>query len=293
MRDDGFGYLTSDDGLRLAYREFPATGSAAPDLPVVCLPGLTRNSRDFEPLARQISQSAKRPRRVICLDYRGRGRSDWAGDKTSYNIVTEARDVLKAMDHLDLERAIFIGTSRGGLIMHILAQMALERMAAGILNDVGPELGVEGLREIQAYLKEAEPLPDWKSATEGLKALHGSAFPALSSGDWEEFAEAIFRETEKGIVPDCDPAIGQAFAAMNLDKAIPDLWPQFDLMAGLPLLLIRGVNSKLLTASITQAMQARHTQMAVILAKGQGHAPLLHLGEVQPALQSFLDTLPC
>lgn len=286
-----YGYTISEDGLKLAYRDFSSI-SSNDEIPVVCLPGLTRNVRDFEPIAKRISESAKRPRRVICLDYRGRGRSEWSADPATYNIVTEARDVLAVLDQIGVQRAIFIGTSRGGLIIHILAQIACERIAAVVLNDVGPELGVEGLREIQAYLKEAAPLRDWPSAIAAVKLLHGPAFPALSDSDWQEFSRAIYTETEDGIVADCDPAIANSFAAMNLDKAIPDLWSQFDLLRPIPMLLVRGEHSKLLTMAIAAAMQDRHGNCQLLLAKGQGHAPLLQMAEVERKILDFLDQLP-
>nr|WP_210300775.1 alpha/beta hydrolase [Rhizobium rhizoryzae] len=252
--------------------------------------GLTRNSRDFHAFAKRVSGDPIKPRSVICIDYRGRGASDRAEDPATYSIFTEAQDCLLVLDALGITQAIFVGTSRGGLILHILAQLAPDRIAAVMLNDVGPELGLEGLKLIQSYLGEGNTsaIPDWASAAEQLSRVHGAAFPALEPSDWQDMARAIYTEQGGQIVPDCDPAIARAFASMDLEQPLPHLWTQFDLLNDRPMMVVRGEHSTLLTEQIVASMQDRHPELRVVTAAGQGHAPLLHKPQVYDALLDFL-----
>lgn len=256
---------------------------------MLCLPGLTRNSRDFHQFALHLAQIATPRRRVICLDYRGRGRSAHDPDAAHYNIGTEAGDVIAACAHFGLERAQFVGTSRGGLTMHVLAQVRPGLIAAAVLNDVGPVLGVEGLRHIQAYLANGRHARDWPEAIDMLKQIHGAAFPALAEEDWQDLAHAIHVERDDGAVfADYDPALTQPMAAMDLAQPIPDLWPQFEALADVPLMVVRGEHSKLLTTETVAAMASRHPGLRILTATGQGHAPLLHLGRIGADIAAFL-----
>lgn len=289
------GYITAADGTRLAYRDY-GTGSesdVANSLPLVCLPGLTRNARDFHKLALQICASQTKPRRVVAVDYRGRGLSDRVADKASYTIVTETQDLCTLLDVLGIERAVFVGTSRGGLILHVLTSVAPQRIAGLILNDVGPELPVQGLLDIQAYLKTAPRLGQWDEAIAHLRQIHGPAFPSLSDGDWQDMARDLFVETDGGIVADCDPEIARAFSAADLGAhPLPSLWEQFDQFPDVAMMVVRGENSTLLTRETVDAMQARRPALNSVTAMGQGHAPLLHLGAVSRAIADFLEDAP-
>ncbi len=292
MREDGakLDFVTSSDGTRIAYRTYRNHEPSSEALPVVCLAGLTRNSRDFHAFAKRVSGDPIKPRSVICIDYRGRGASDRAEDPATYSIFTEAQDCLLVLDALGITQAIYVGTSRGGLILHILAQLAPDRIAAVMLNDVGPELGLEGLKLIQSYLGEGNTsaIPDWASAAEQLSLVHGAAFPALEPSDWRDMARAIYTEQGGQIVPDCDPAIARAFASMDLEQPLPHLWTQFDLLNDRPMMVVRGEHSTLLTEQIVASMQDRHPELRVVTAAGQGHAPLLHKPQVYDALLDFL-----
>ncbi len=280
-------FFTSGDGLSLGYRLYEGNPSRTP---LVCLPGLTRNARDFHRLACFLSSGGE-GRGVICVDYRGRGRSDRAANAESYNVGVETQDLLLLIDNLGLEQALFLGTSRGGLILHVLAATAPHRIAGVIFNDIGPELGLEGLRQIQAYLRDAPVLKTWDQAVEHLKNIHGESFPALSEDDWQELARDIYRDDGSRIAADCDPAIGQAFAAARLEEPLPALWPQFDCFPDVPVLVIRGEHSRLLTQRIVEEMQKRRPHIRAVTALGQGHAPLLHVDGIEHVIQDFLEPL--
>lgn len=280
-------FVTANDGLILGFRIY-SSSAASTALPVVCLPGLTRNARDFHQIAEAISNDPIQPRKVISVDYRGRGSSQRAADASTYTIPQETQDVLAVLDDLQIERALFIGTSRGGLITQILAQIALPRVAAIVFNDVGPKLGLEGLKQIQDYLQKPVHLRTWDDAVRHLKEIHAESFPVLRESDWVDLAQAVYRQGNLGIEADCDPAIGASFAAIPLDQPLPELWPQFDLLQDTPLLTVRGETSALLTAEILAEMSEHHRQMQIVIAAGQGHAPLLHLPQVREPLLAFL-----
>lgn len=277
-------HFTADDGIGLYGRVYGETGTGSP--PVVCLAGLSRNGRDFHQLA---SMLAARGRKVITLDYRGRGLSAWDPNPANYNLIREAQDVLQALAHLAIAEADFIGTSRGGLILHVLPAMAPGLARSIVLNDVGPVLEIEGLRRIKDYLS-ARPEPrDFSQAARALKATHGDDFTVLKDEDWSEMADAIFRDVEGRIIPDYDPMLVEPLKTMDLSKTPPDLWEQFNGMAAIPLLVIRGENSSLLSIATVDEMLKRHGSAAALPAPGQGHAPLLHLPGIAEKVTDFLD----
>ncbi|MDI7861149.1 alpha/beta hydrolase [Rhizobiaceae bacterium n13] len=281
---------TSADGLRLFARDYGAADPRTRQrLPVICLPGLTRNSRDFHQLALLLSTDANAPRRVIALDYRGRGLSQWDNSKATYNLVAEAEDVLTAMTAFEIEKAAFIGTSRGGLTLHLLAAMRPDLLSGVILNDIGPVIENAGLALIQSYLTSDRKPMDWDDAVLLLRKIHGAAFPALAEHDWQDMARAIYVESDGNIVADFDPAIAEQLAGADLSQPVPDLWPQFERLAGTPLMAIRGENSTLLSPETVVEMRDRHPGMITLTAKGQGHAPLLHLADIPGAVKNFLS----
>jgi pimeloyl-ACP methyl ester carboxylesterase len=280
-------YATAGDGIRLGYRIYEP-GAPSADQPVVCLPGLTRNARDFHEIASLIAGDATKPRRVIAIDYRGRGTSARADDKASYTVGVEAADLLVVLDACDVEQAAFIGTSRGGLILHVLAGLAPAKISSVIFNDIGPELAVEGLREIQNYLRTPEAPESWPQAVTVLKRVHGTAFPLLSEDDWMVFAKAIYQEDRERLTADYDPAIGEAFAALDLSQPLPALWGQFDQFPDRAMMVIRGEYSKLLTPETVKRMEEHRPSLLCVTAQGQGHAPLLHLGDLPRQILDFL-----
>lgn len=295
-RNYDYGFRTfefnASDGLQLHARDYGGDNPATRDrLPLLCLPGLTRNSRDFHQLALILSQDASSPRRVIALDYRGRGQSQWDSDRSHYNLLVEANDVLSLCSVLDISQAAFIGTSRGGLILHMLAMSQPELLRAVILNDVGPALERRGLEQIRDYLSRGRSPRDWKDAADILMGIHGSAFTALVEEDWYDMAQALYREIDGSIVADFDPAIAEQMRSLDMNKLGPDLWPQFEGLASAPLMVIRGENTTLLSVETLEEMKRRHAGMTALTVSGQGHAPILHLSNIPERIRTFLSSL--
>jgi pimeloyl-ACP methyl ester carboxylesterase len=277
-------FLTVPDGLSLHVREY---GTHNPGSPVVCLPGLTRNLLDFEDLAVMLADGPS-SRRVISISSRGRGQSDRDPDPARYTIPVEAGDVIDVLDQLGVEQAAFIGTSRGGLILHVLAMTHLKRIERVVLNDIGPVLELEGLRQIQAYLGGQAPLRSFAEAAALLRQVHGAEFSALGDRDWHGMAEALYREKNGVITADYAPEIATQFRAADLSQPLAALWPQFDLLAEKQVMVVRGENSGLLSRDTVNEMKAHKPDLIAVEAKGQGHAPLLHLGPIPNAICDFL-----
>ncbi|NKK98892.1 alpha/beta fold hydrolase [Rhizobium leguminosarum bv. viciae] len=283
-------FYTSSDGLRLYARDYrPDQAATTGRLPVICLPGLTRNTRDFHPLALLLSRDTTAPRRVIALDSRGRGNSAWDENKANYNLAIEAGDVLAACTAFGIERAIFVGTSRGGLILHLIAATRPDLLEAVILNDIGPVLEAEGLARIRDYLNSGRKPADWNEAADILKENHGASFAALAEEDWREMALALYRDIGGRPVADFDPAIAEALKSIDFSQPLPDLWGQFESLSRLPLMLIRGENTSLLSQETAGEMARRHSRLILHAAERQGHAPLLHLGNIPMTIRAFLD----
>lgn len=275
------------DGLKLHARVYGA--AIGGPCPVVCLPGLTRNARDFHELALHLSTRAATPRKVVAFDYRGRGLSAHDGNAANYNVATEANDVLAGLDALGITQACLVGTSRGGLIIHLLGALRPALPKAIVLNDIGPALEPAGLAHILSYL---DPAPTPKSRAEAVaaqKAAHGADFPALSEADWDRMVRALYREQGGRLLPDFDPKLVGTMRGLDLSRPLPTLWPQFDALAGVPMLAIRGANSRLLSAATLDEMRRRHPRLETITVEGQGHAPFLETGDLPDRIASFLD----
>ena len=281
-------FFSASDGLKLHAADYGRHILATRDrLPVVCLPGLTRNTRDFHDLAMLLSGDEKAPRRVVSFDYRGRGQSAWDKDSSHYNIVVEADDVVSGMAALGLEHAIFIGTSRGGLIMHMLASMRPGLMTAGVLNDSGPVIEGAGLAQIKAYLSRMKTPKTWDEAADDLAKVHAKSFSALTKADWIDFAHAIYAEKKGKLVPDYDPALLDGLKGVDFNTPLPTLWPQFQGLGAMPLMAIRGENSTLLSLLTLEQMKQRVPAMQTETIPGQGHAPILHLSGIPQILTGF------
>ena len=290
--EDGFEAVTfsAPDGLRLHARDYGRSNRLAhPDrMPVVCLPGLTRNCRDFHRLALTLSRDAEEPRRVVAFDYRGRGRSERDPGGTSYTLPVETEDVLAGMSALGLAEAAFIGTSRGVLIIHMLAAMRPGAISAAVFNDAGPVIEGTGLVQIRARLERMPAPKDWPDAARLLREAQGKSFPLLDEQDWKEMARAVFAERNGRILADHDPALTRQLKGLDLNTPLPTLWPQFDGLKRTPLMTIRGENSDLLSDDTVREMARRHPGMTVVLAGGQGHPPLLHLDRLDAKIAAFL-----
>ena len=281
---------TSADDLSLYARDY-AAGPGPAKLPVIAIHGLTRNSADFHAIAPLIAQSG---RRVLAVDIRGRGRSDRALDPMTYQPVTYARDVLALMNQSGIERAVFLGTSMGGLITMALSAIRPKVIAGVILNDIGPEVAKEGLMRIAAYSGQSADTPGWPEAAAWVKKINAVAFPHYTDADWDAFARRTFRiGTEGAPVLDYDPDIAVPIRAAGAKALVPALWPMFTRMAkGRPVLLVRGENSDLLSPAIAAKMRKRAPKMDYVEASGIGHAPMLDEPEVKAAIFPFLSELP-
>ena len=270
-------HFTAADGARLFYTD-EGHGVA-----LLCLAGLTRNHSDFDYMAPHLP-----PLRLIRLDYRGRGQSDWTGAE-SYTVPQEAADVLALLDHLGLESAAILGTSRGGMVGMYLAATAPERVRGLVLNDVGPVLEPLGLERIKAYIGFR---PASRSHAAAAVALEHAAegFANVPASRWMEEAQRHFIETDQGLDINYDPALRKAFLAA-LDGPAPDLWPLFDACCTKPLALIRGANSDLLTQASADEMAARCPAMICEEVPDRGHIPFLDEPESLRAINRFLGLL--
>lgn len=286
---DGFSdfFYSAQDGLKLHARVYGS--SSGNHLPVVCLPGLTRNARDFHDLALALSTRKAAPRKVIAFDYRGRGQSEWDKNWENYDVITETADVVAGLTALGIEHAAFIGTSRGGLIIHALAAARPGALKAVVLNDVGPVVDAAGLAQIRAYLQRAPTAGTYGEAIAIQRVANEAAFPALKDADWERLVRAHCRDEGGKPVMDFDPAILNSLKSINLDVPLPSLWPQFMGLRSVPILAIRGENSKLFSTDTLDQMQKRHPKLTAITVEGQGHAPLLETAGLPEKIAAFLQ----
>ena len=277
-------HYTSRDGLRLYARHYPVSGSQR--RPVVCLAGLTRNSRDFHDLASVLSRQDETGRDVFCLDYRGRGRSQHDPNWKNYSILVELNDTLDFMAMKGLDRAGVIGTSRGGLITMLMGALRPNALGAAVLNDIGPVIEREGLARIVAYVGRV-PLPaNWQEATQLIYEMNRRQFTAVHQDEWPDIARQIFNDDNGLPAPSYDPQLAKAISMMDGDT--PELWPQFTALAHVPLLAIRGENSDILKQRTVVEMQARHPRFTAVTVRGQGHAPLLKDAPTINAIAGFL-----
>jgi pimeloyl-ACP methyl ester carboxylesterase len=276
----------SSEGLSLFVRDFG--NPLEPWLPVVCLPGLSRSHRDFHDLARYLSTHRHRPRRVLCFDYRGRGKSEWDRHFENYNPLTEMNDVLDGMVALGVSRAVVVGTSRGGIIGMLMGVARPSVLAGLVLNDIGPTLEPVGLARIKTYIGRT-PLPDdWADAVRILKRLHGGHFTALSDEQWMALARMTYRDEDGRPVPDYDPALSRTLESIEFDDPLPDLWNEFRALRSIPILSIRGANSDLLSAATVAAMAAEHPLFESVTVPGEGHTPILTTSSLLNRISAFI-----
>lgn len=280
-------YTWKVDGLSLQARDYPP-GIDAGKLPVVCLHGLTRNSKDFDGLARRLSTWGHR---VVVPDIRGRGRSQYDPNSMRYVPQTYVGDIAALLDGLGIDRAIFIGTSMGGIITMGLAALRPALVAAAVLNDVGPEVSPAGLARIASYAGKPATIDTWDDASAYLRRFNSVVFPGFGDDEWKAYARQTFREDADGNPRlDYDPAIAEPIKA-GLLKADPAVaWPLFEeLCHERPVMLLRGILSDLVSNDIASRMQARAPSLTVAQIPAVGHAPLLNEPESLAALGQFME----
>jgi len=277
-------YYDSADGLRLFYRDY---APGRPGVPVICLPGLTRNSRDFEDLALRLSNQ----RRVITPDLRGRGFSAWDPNWKNYHPVTYVADVWALLDTLGIDRVAVIGTSLGGLIAMAMAFQDRGRLAGVIMNDIGPEIAPEGLARIASYTGKLPPVHNWAEAAAQTREVYGQSLPDIGDEEWARLARRGYRANDDGVpLLDMDPDIGTAIREAGAQSGDP--WQLFDALAATPTLVLHGVLSDILSPGILSRMHARMPGLQSVEVPNRGHVPLLDEPECLAAIDAFMGGLP-
>lgn len=273
--DTGFTslFISARDGLRLHARDYGPLASMA--LPVVCLPGFARTAADFHELALALSQDVAKPRRVLALDYRGRGLSAYDTNWKNYDIRVELDDVMQVLVATGIEAAVFAGTSRGGLLTMAMAAARPAAIRGVVLNDVGPVIDARGLLRIRGYVGKL-PLPrSFAEGAEILKRLSDQQFPLFGDAEWEMMARRTWTDRDGHMRSDYDPNLMKVLEELDLEAPLPVLWSYFDGLSSVPMLAIRGANSDLLAEKTLVEMGERHPDCEIFVAPGQGHAPLL------------------
>jgi pimeloyl-ACP methyl ester carboxylesterase len=267
-------FCSAPDGLKLHLREYGSVHD--PGVPVVCLAGLTRNSADFGELASALASGLKGPRRrVLALDYRGRGLSDHDRNWQNYSLEVENMDLLSVLAAMEIDGAIFLGTSRGGLHAMLMTATRPGILRGAVLNDIGPVLEPRGMARIRSYVGKL-PAPNSIGDAVGLlKELMSERFSGLSETDWETYAKMTFADDVGRIAMRYDRNLMKPLETLDLEQPLPVFWPQFDGLRNVPLLIIRGENSDLLSVDTLHEMLRRHPGAESCTVKGQGHAPLL------------------
>jgi pimeloyl-ACP methyl ester carboxylesterase len=274
-------YWTSADGLRLAFRDYAGPSDRPP---IICLHGLTRNARDFADFAKLYAGEW----RVILPDFRGRGASEWDPRPENYKPPVYAADILHLLGELKIPEAIFVGTSLGGLVTMGIAAFAPHRIAAALLNDVGPELDPRGLARIGDYLGKPIIFGSWKEVAAWLAEHHKGAHPDYRIADWDRYARRVCRERDGAIHFDYDMAIADNYRLAQDAPAI-DAWPFYRALAGAPLLIVRGEFSDLLSASTAQKMVDTHPDAELVTVPNVGHPPDLDEPEAVAAIERLLQ----
>ena len=275
-------YWTSSDGLRLHYRDYAGPADRPP---VLCLPGLTRNARDFEAVADRLAGEW----RVLAVEFRGRGQSQHDPNPANYLPHTYAADILKLLDQLGIADAVFFGTSLGGIVTMLMSSTDPERIAGAMLNDIGPVIEDAGVERLRTYIGKSASWASWAEAAEGAAQRNGIAFPHYTVEQWERFARRLASERPDGsIQADYDMAISQAFAQ---SKGTPDYdsWTLIDGLKDKPVLIVRGETSDLLSAETANRMLAAISNAELVTVPGIGHAPTLDEPEAEAGIDRLLE----
>ncbi len=280
--------FTSYDGLNIYARCYHASKPSG-TTPVLCLPGLTRNSQDFHLLATYLSQQAENQRDVYCIDLRGRGRSDYDKDWKNYTTITELRDIIDLTTIEGIHKASIIGTSRGGLISMIMASARPTLIESVILNDIGPVINTEGLLRIRSYAGTLPTTRDWDEACTIIRSINEKHFTDFTDEEWMTIARQSFLEADGRPIPSYDTDLGKPLAEIDFTEPLPTAWPQFIALGKFPLMVLRGQNSDLLSEETMKEMKERLPDMIPVTVENQGHAPIFIRQDLTETIYSFLE----
>jgi len=261
-------YFTNPDGLKQHYRDYNSAGDDAPV--VLCMPGLTRNARDFEAIAEHLSDRC----RVICAEQRGRGQSDWDPNPSRYLPVTYVGDMMALLDHLGADKVIAIGTSLGGLMTILIQAMHPGKLLAAVINDIGPEIDPKGIERIKSYVGKGTPPETWDAAIAAVKTANAGVYPNFTDADWRWYTENLYDDVDGKPVVMYDPAISQNFNSED-SQSSPDLWPFFAALHTIPMVVLRGGISDILSAETLERMAREHPVLVPVTVPGIGHVPLM------------------
>ena len=278
-------FVTAQDGLTLHVRRYGSGHASAHS--VVCLPGLARTAADFHPLATALADDPANPRLVLALDYRGHGQSQYDRNPKNYAMRVALADLSAVLAAFEITSAIFVGTSFGGVLAVMLAVLPPAAIAGVILNDIGPVMEPRGLMRIKSYVGKLPIARNFEEGAEILRWLFKAQFTQLAPQDWVAFAQRTWREGHGTLVPSHDPKLERALRGYSLER-LPTLWDQFDALAHIPLMVIRGANSDMLARPTLNEMMARRDQLEVVVVPDQGHAPLLAEPNVIRRIAAFV-----
>jgi pimeloyl-ACP methyl ester carboxylesterase len=289
-------FVNAPDGLRLHVREYGTANASA--VTAVCLPGLTRTVADFDVLAPALACGAPQTqqrvaRRVIALDARGRGLSDYDHNPENYNLLVELGDLVAVLTALAVGRAVFIGSSRGGLVTMHLAAARPTAIAGVVFHDIGPVIEPKGLARLKSYVGKLPQPRNFADGADILRQLFHEQFPKLTAMQWLALAQRSWREREPStqecgaLVPTYDVRLSRTLDAVDIEQPLPPLWIAFDALARVPILVIRGARSDVLSAETVAAMAARHPGLESIEVPDQGHVPLLE-GDLVARIAEFV-----
>ena len=276
--------FTARDGLQLHARHYPARGSSR--RPVLCLAGITRNSRDFHVIASALATDPLRARPVFTIDTRGRGRSAHDPDPKHYTVAIEMLDVLDFITLRSLSDVALIGTSRGGIISMFMGAAQPSAIGAVVLNDIGPAVELDGLARIAGYIGRVPNPHSWADAGHIVADMNARQFPRISKGEWVEIAHQLFNDVGGRPAPGYDPQLSNALSV--LDGPMPTMWPQFESLKRVPVMVLRGENSDILSAATVEEMRRRHPRITAHTVRWEGHAPWLRDAHTIEAVSAFL-----
>ncbi|NVJ99167.1 MAG: alpha/beta hydrolase [Alphaproteobacteria bacterium] len=281
MADFTDEYFTNPDGLRQHYRDYNTAGADAPV--VLCMPGLTRNARDFADIAKHLSDRC----RVICVENRGRGQSEWDPKPERYLPLTYVSDMIALLDHLGARQVIAIGTSLGGLMTIMMQAMHPGKLFAAVINDIGPEIDPKGIERIKSYVGKGTPPETWEQAISAVQTANAGVYPNFTDEDWRWYTANLYDDASGKPVPMYDPAISKNFNSEESQSA-PDLWPIFRALHNIPMVVLRGGLSDILSAETLDRMAAEHPDLTPVTVPGLGHVPLMREPECTAAIDKLV-----